>query len=551
MDRELPRLTVQDGGTQVYYRGKNLYSPSDPEAAARRRAVLADLRPQSLVFVPCPLLCYGIDDLAERLPETSQLLCVETDEALMTVTLANLPQALRDHPRIQFVRTDSAEQITAFVHERLEIGRFRRLTVAPLNAGYSLNGNRYRALTEALDREIRVHWQNRLTGAFFGRLWIRNLFANIGRIAEGMQVSSPPPVDRPVVVAGAGESLESVLPWLRRFRKEFFLVAVDTALPALFGSGINADIAVAVDAQWANIQDFVPLGNGSTVRVWADMSGSPAPLRLRICSERSVFLSRFAECRLVGEVDTQKLAGALIPPLGSVGVTAVHLARLLSEGLLLLTGLDFSYRPGKPHARGTATHLLQLRKSTRLTGNLLFAGSIGRRRLVSRSIRRPGFVTDTVLLSYAKDLSALIAQDGMIGVLGNPGMDLGAEIIATPEQFERILRGDRKQCLPPRGGAPAMQVPDRRAARRFLERENLRLERLNGLITRHLNTAEPSLRRESWKLLEQEIRDADYLYFDFPDAASAPVDNPAFLRRLLGNVFGYLRKTRQAISPLQ
>jgi len=552
MDRELPRVTIEDGGTQVYYRGRNLYSPSGPQAAARRRASLVELQPQSLVFVPCPLLCYGIDSLAARLPESSRLLCVETDEALMAVTLDNLPSNLREDPRIQFIRTDSAEQITAFVHERLRIGRFRRLIIAPLNAGYSMNSGRYRMLTEALDREIRVHWQNRLTGAFFGRLWVRNLLANIGQIALGMEITSPPHPDSPIVVAGAGESLEAVLPWLRRLRSRFFLIAVDTALPALFQSGIEADLAVTVEAQWANLQDFVPLGDGCKLHLLADLSGSPAPLRLPACGSRSIFLSRFSECRIVDEIEERRLAGAVIPPLGSVGVAAVHLARRLSDGLLLLAGLDFSYRPGKPHARGTATHNLQLRSATRLTGDLLFASSIGRRRLSSAMLRREGFVTDTVLLSYARDLSSLIEQDGRIQVLGDPGVDLGAAVVARPERFEAILREESGRGRGPgRESDSTLRIPDSAAARQFLEVEEARLERLGQQVTSHLNTTDAAAREESWNLLLPEIEGADYLYFDFPDSESGPVDSPAFLRRLLGNVYGYLRKTRQALSPLR
>ncbi len=543
MNDDLPRLTRLDGGTQVQYRGKNLYSPVSPAAAADRRANLVEVKPQSLVLVPSPLLCYGIESLTKRLPDDSHLLCVEVDESLMAVTTASIPAYLTDHPRVQFVRTDSPEKIAAFVQQRIGIGRFRRLILAPLNAGYSLNGALYRSLADALEREIRVFWQNRLTDAFFGRLWVRNLLANLGEVAAGIETVPPPALTGPVVVAGAGESLESVLPWLRAFRERFYLFAVDTALPPLFQAGLIPDLVLTVEAQWANIQDFVPLGHAGTLHLWADLSGSPAPLRLALCARRSLFLSRFSPCRIIEEIEEQQLADTFIPPLGSVGVSATYLARRITTGAVLLAGLDFSYQAGKPHARGTASHLAYLRSIGRLSPDLLYEASTRRHKLSPSSIRRPGFVTDSVLLSYAHDLIAIIRDDPRVFVLGDCGMDLEVPRIAGKIELDGLLAGTDADVKS--DDRPDPRIKRRHSAAEFLREQERRLASLREAIISYLNLPESTDHVPAWAQLRKGLEQSDYLYFDFPDAAVGPNDTPAYLRRVLANISGYLRKIAQ------
>ncbi|WP_455383222.1 6-hydroxymethylpterin diphosphokinase MptE-like protein [Salinispira pacifica] len=561
MDRELPRLTASDGGTQVFYHGKNLYSPTGPRASAERRADLVNAQPQSLILVPSPLLCYGIDRLLERLPETCSLLCVETDETLMALTFDHIPERYRDHPRVQFARTNSAGDLVAYVRKRFPLSRFRRLVVARLNGGYSLNAPAYRMFTEALEREIRVHWRNRLTGAYFGRLWLRNLFTNLGDASRSSAIAPVSGVDRPVVIAGAGESLEEVIPWLVRNRDGIFLLSVDTALPVLEAAGVSPDLVVAVEAQWANLQDFVPIGTRRPAPLWIDLSAAPVVSHSRSVSVVSFFLSRFAPCVLIDQVAERCPTVPIVPPLGSVGLTAVHLARTVWPGPIFLAGLDFSYRRGKPHARGAASHLQYLRTHTRLSGDFLFSASVARRRVGSPALRRHGFVTDAVLLSYAGDLRASLSGDARCYAIGNPGLDAGVPLIEEEAEFRRVIKeGARRKALPP--GTPAPPVagdsgsatPARKeytapnSFKALLEEERVRLRGITDIVVTHLNIQDAQRRTEHWTAVNAFLESADYLYFDFPDSVEGPVDTPAFLKRVLANAAGYLRKVEQQLS---
>ena len=71
MTGDEPLLTETGRGLTVFYRGKNLYSSSEPREGARRRAAAARLEDRSLVLVPGPGLGYGLEVLLERLPPGS------------------------------------------------------------------------------------------------------------------------------------------------------------------------------------------------------------------------------------------------------------------------------------------------------------------------------------------------------------------------------------------------------------------------------------------------------------------------------------------------
>jgi len=75
MEHDLPRLLSGDGGLQVKYRGKNLYSAVDPIASAEHKARSVNIPPESIVIVPSPLLGYGLQALVDRLPVSSRVIC--------------------------------------------------------------------------------------------------------------------------------------------------------------------------------------------------------------------------------------------------------------------------------------------------------------------------------------------------------------------------------------------------------------------------------------------------------------------------------------------
>ncbi|HOV64183.1 MAG TPA: DUF115 domain-containing protein, partial [Spirochaetia bacterium] len=361
-----PLLSNTGRGFTVSYRGRFLYSAVDPEGRAERIASSVPKEEQTLYLIPSPLLFYGCKTILKNLPQTSRIFCVEADEALMSLSLSSAETIIEDE-RVSYIRTADPLLAGRYLEERIGAWRFRRVRLIPLNGGYALYKTVYDAIEAQLDTVIQTYWRNRMTLMHMGPLWVKNVFLNLIQLPHTLPLSALH-TEQPVWVAGAGESLERALPLMKAHREEFFLIAVDTALPCLTQSGITPDLILALEAQYANLKDFIGFANRS-VPLCADISSFPGVLRL-FQGNKFLFASRFADTALLSRLrehfSREHFSIEELPPLGSVGVVAVKIGLDMTEAPLIVSGLDFSYTPGKTHSRGAPVHTAALSAWTRI-----------------------------------------------------------------------------------------------------------------------------------------------------------------------------------------
>jgi hypothetical protein len=364
MDRTAgePLLVDTGRGFSVTWQGRHLYSSRDPRASVQRRINGWEPQEDTLYLIPSPLLGYGFKELKEKLPPGSFLLGVERYQELMALAQPYLTDDIFDGIRSQIIRTESAAALSRYVTE-LGLDRFKRCRRIDLTGGSRLAAEFYGELEQALGRLIFQHWQTRASLVRMGPLWFRNIWRNFPLFAKGPSVGELS-VTGAIMLCGAGESLEESLPLIRRHREKLFLCAVDTAYPALTESGILPDAVFNLDGQFYNFYDFYRHG-GRELHLISDITAYPASLRLKGIKPW-FFSSRFAENRLLTNLEAENLLPCSLPPLGSVGVSALYLCTLLGDGPYLFTGLDFSYKPGKSHARGTVFHQIYLNRTDRL-----------------------------------------------------------------------------------------------------------------------------------------------------------------------------------------
>ena len=232
------------------------------------------------------------------------------------------------------------------------------------------------------------------------------------------------------------------------------------------------------------------------------------------------------------------------PPLGSVGVHAAHVARSLAAGPLLATGLDFSFEPGKTHARGCPSLLAEERRLDRLTRwpgqyvasfrDRTFALRAGVR---SHEGGRSGLLSDPILVSYA----ALLADGAASGGGREPLYDLragygegrGPSIGGRPiglERAESLVAAafDEGRAGRDAGASPRPQPlsADKAAkvASTVIGGELRRLDELKGAMR--------GSRRAEAADLRGLIAESDYLFWSFPDQDRAMVLSQDFLNRL-------------------
>lgn len=510
------------------YRGRCLYSRVAPREAPER--VVRDLEPlpETLYIVPSPLLGYGLPSLLDKLPESSAVLAVEADPVLAAFSRSRLPPEVTGHPRFRFL------EIPIPAGTLRSLGVFRRASEVRLSAGRVLHPEAYDAALRTVDSELNRYWRNRITLVRMGRLWIRNIFRNLPRLpAAGLR--EPAAWTGPVAVCGAGPSLDRACDWLRSVRGRLRVLACDTALGPLSLRGIRPDAVVCLEGQIHNLKDFLPAGRAE-IPVFADISSHPSVFHA-VRGPKILTLTRFEDLALLDRLERLPLPALSVPPLGSVGVLAVHLARRLTDGPVFLTGLDFSFPAGTTHAKGSPALQADFFREGRLykargQWNASWPAFPGG----SRAAGGAGFLMDT----YASLLSEEVRGDPRVFDIRGSGLPLGLDRITLMEA-SALLEEPRIGAWAPGPVPPGRSVPReelRAAVSSFLEGE---AERLEGLLAALDGRGD----------LAARVAECDWIYSWFPDEDRVRELSGDVRNRLLAEALDWKRRIREARAGLE
>jgi hypothetical protein len=524
-------LSVDTGrGLSINYLGKNLYSKYNPSKTSEKIAEKQELSEETLYIIPSPLLLYGVEILLNKLPESSYLLGIETDQQLMHLTI-NLSNRISS-THFKTVRLATREHLKLVI-EDLDVSKYRKCSLIPLNMGYNLFKDQYDFLYEFASFILTTFWRNRLTINKLGKLWIRNILVN----SHNMTSEKPDNKGKPVVVCGAGISLEETFNILKKHRNSLYIVAVDTALSALLASNIKPDLIFALESQFYNLGDFYD-SIDQNIDLLTDISGYPAVCR-KLNGKTYFFSSDFFKNSLLDRiVDNFKLT-LKIPPLGSVGVAAVYSAIKLFNTPIFLTGLDFSFVPGKSHSKGSPFTNTQLRTTNRLNP----VGSYGmamNRPLIKKTGKLSGSIiqTDSILHSYAKLLGDILSQEKRVFDLSNSGYPIGAVYI-NEQEFASMINLHKNSTK---------KSPDKILNKSdFNVFINNEIEYLKRLIN-EWDLFHDSESDEIPQSLMESLKIVDYVYLDFPDRLPHPIKEISFLSRAVISARYYLEMITKQIN---
>jgi hypothetical protein len=199
-------------------------------------------------------------------------------------------------------------------------------------------GNAIKGAIDAVSRDYSVQ-------AYFGKRWFSNIIRNLSLVEQ--QSGGIDPVRRALICA-AGPSLDTQLEQIKKERKDFFLIATDTSLPALLHGGIEPEAVISIDCQHISYRHFFDSIPAST-KLFLDLS-SPPPVaaltknRFFFSGGHPLSLYIRAAWRALPLLDT---SGA------NVTYAALSLAHSLGAEEIKTYGADFSYPRGKTYARGT------------------------------------------------------------------------------------------------------------------------------------------------------------------------------------------------------
>ncbi|MFP3090944.1 DUF115 domain-containing protein [Treponema sp. TIM-1] len=547
----LPRFPEGPGGGSFFYKGKTLLSRKNSQGQAERLAALFPKSPRTLYFCPSPLYGYGLALLLQSLDTDSAVLCVEADEQLLDLSRAAMEGLLRENPNLRLVSAGDEGELCAYVRQTWGARRFRRVETLRLTGGWQLAPKIYDSLANSLRRNIHIDWGNAMTLVKLGRRYTQNALRNLALIPKTYDLSALSFGNSPVLVLGAGPSLDGLLEGLFRFfgkdlgdppKRPFRIICVDTCLPPLKTRNIKPDLAVVLESQHWNLRDFIGSG-GWQVPAAMDLSALPATGKI-LGGPVFLFVTPWTELSLFKRLRTAGLLPGTVTPLGSVGLTAAALARRLSSGPIITGGLDFSFTLDAYHARGTPGHLDRLFRLDRFHG-LINAGGAFRRGVFKKTAKSGITVrSDPAMASYRDLFEQEFAGEERIRDLMGTGLPLGTLPLSLEKARDLLGAGPNPVC--PLPAAPEVDGR-KKAVEAFIREEREALFELRKILT-----GETTVPR---KLLEELLDREDYLWAHFPDCAGTggrrpPAGDISFLKRVRTEIDPFIRLLDRVLGEL-
>jgi hypothetical protein len=435
---------------------------------------------------------------------------------------------------------ESAERLCAFVRQRWGSRRFRRLEVLRFSGAWRLYPELYAAIAEALRSAIATDWANAMTLVKLGRRYIRNFIRNLACIPRTLPVSSLSFGTRPVLVLGAGPSLDGFLDsFLGSFLdslggaggRPFRIVCVDTAIPSLRARNIRPDLVIALESQHWNLRDFVG-ARGWKAALAMDLSALPATARV-LEGPCYTFFTPWTEMAFFGRLEAAGLLPERFPPLGSVGLSAVAAALKLSGGPVIVCGLDFSFTADSYHARSTPGHREKLRGQNRFRTVLNQAAAFRNSAFSVLSKSGRPVRSDPVMRNYRDLFEREFAAETRLKDVEGSGLPLGLSTLSPKEALAILQAGPAGPETPETMDAETENPPCDRAAglREFIVGELGALEQLLGILRGDTAGAPGEI--------EALLDFCDYLWAHFPECAAAgrrPPTDTVFLKRIRAEI---------------
>ena len=553
MNGDNPQELPARQGFTVLYQGKTLLSRIDPVSQGERLGAEIHIKERTLYLCPSPIYGYGLSVLLEKLrgelpAKNSAVLCMEADEKLFEISqkaLGKMEAPGEDFCRFALIRASGPEQACAFVRKTWGERVFRRVEPIRLSGGWQLFPKLYMDIEAALRRELALEWSNAMTLIRLGRLYARNLIRNLALLPSGENIAAMNFGSSPVLVLGAGPSLDSLLDELSALlgkggfnQRCFRLICVDTCLPALHERSILPDLAVILESQHWNLKDFRG-ARGRKINAVLDMSALPASARI-LEGKRFFFATPWTELELFKRLEKAGILPEIYAPLGSVGLSAVAIALKAGSGPVITGGIDFSFSIDSYHARSTPGHAEQLARQNRFRGIINAAAAFKEGTFSAVSKTGESVRSDPAMRKYRDLFARVFGGESRLLDTAGTGLPLGLKTISFTEAFAILNAGEAlaAQTDPSAHDVPAHDRPEvfrEENIRAFIEGEIDTLKQLKDMLTGEAGL-EPAR-------LEELLDSADYLWAHFPDCAGAGGRRPP------GTDLGFLKRVRSEIEP--
>lgn len=276
--------------------------------------------------------------------------------------------------------------------------------------------------------------------------YLRHTLANVDRVARAFDVSAFARAwqGSPIIVLGAGPSLDDALPFLRERQEQALLIATDTALRPCLSAGVAPQICIATDPSLANGRHLADLCPPDTTWLFAEASVQPAAMAP--FADRTV-LFRIADHDPWPWLVAHGVERTRLRAWGSVLTTAFDLALVLGGDPIIFAGADLAYTGGRPYCHGTTYESdWQALRDVGYADEAIFSGVMMHPLLQQADVRGDATSTAAHLLAFRDWLvqeSARVADRRVVnatgaGILHGRGIHLSTLEDVLPPDCPRV-----------------------------------------------------------------------------------------------------------------
>lgn len=554
INNQKPCLVQTGQGFSVKYNERLLYSRYNPAKNILLSIQGKEFLAGTLVLAISPCLGYGIKELLEKLGPDCYVLGIEKDANLIEFTLQQeeIKECLKD-PRFSFLNDFEIEELPLCVNQGKVTSsgykkmHFKRCIRIDFSGAASFNDAFYEQIFECTSQAIAQFWKNRITLVKFGKKYCKNLFKNLRYSNSDRNLLQLYKTQtKSILVLGAGEGLDQVLDAFKNGKaksENFYIIAVDAALACLSKCNIKADLVVLEESQWIIKRLFI--GNSIKANKAAvSLSSSFAAVK-NVTEDVFFYTTLFSNAEFLGVLSDMLLLPASIPPLGSVGLTAVEIALRLrqNEGIsVYVAGLDFSYSLGRTHSRYAKQSETPFLLGNRLTGseNCGSAFAFGCTKTLSKD--KNIVYTSTNLSGYAQLFRKYFFNTANLFDCSTTGLPLNLPYKPLSERDEGVFNSAESSTenfiLKP-------QNTDELTKKKidFFKNELTELEKIQEILTTGQNMDET----ERNNMLRQLLSKRDYLYHHFPDGYELRIEAD-FLKRVKAEIICFKKLFSQLIE---
>lgn len=533
-----PCLVETQQGFSISYKNKFLYSKYNPQKNILQTIKNLQILPGTIILCYSPVLSYGLKELSQKLPENCIMLGCELEDSLLNFINSNI-ENYKNIPNFTFLTKDEIYNLPPLLTKnsyKLKSGfilpktsNFRRILKVDFSNGVQFHKQTYDELYNATVNALMTFWSNRITLTKFGRLYSKNFFKNLKILKYTTPIESYfSKIEKPIIVCGAGESLDFGIRDFIKNRDKYFILCVDTALQPLLKQNIIPDGVFIEEAQNIILKAFIGTKKYN-FQIFAGLSSQNALFHNFDKKNISFFTTEYAPVNFIKELKQKKLLPFTNKPFGSVGLTTIFYALKFrkSENIpIYFYGLDFSYSAGRTHAKGTLAETSKSISKNKINSSNVFNSCWNENTEKIILSNKKIIYTTKILKNYANMFNGIFVNEKNLYNSSNFGLNLNFENKKPQNNF--YFNSDFKIQKDEFSDFYIKKLDD------FFNNEFYELKKLKSLLIGELSS--DNLEKNIISLAQNK----EYLYLHFPDGYDFQY-NQSFLNRIRTEIDYFLK----------